>query len=158
MKTRTVLTLLTLVAAVVCSGCVSWFLKGATPYEGGNPPNVTARFSIPSCHMIADGSEIPPPQGQTYVLTQQAQGPVLYELDQNGKGAAIYNYWEDQRGVHFFVWVANSHGWVYTFPHSRNELPTRWVFPAGTYTVTQAPNGASMLQGQPQAACQMVPG
>lgn len=139
------------------SGCASWFLNGAKMHEGGPPANATARFQVNECRMIGDGSPIPPPQGQSYFLAQNPQGPVLYEIDQRGEGAAIYNYWQDERGVHFFVWVGNSHGWVYTFPHTRQETPTRWVFPAGTYTVTTAPNGAKMLEGQPQAACRMVP-
>ena len=157
MRTKTIWMGIAALLAAASAGCASWFLNGARQHQGGTPANATATFEVRSCRQLSDGADIGAPAGQRYVLAQEAQGPVLYELDQNGSGAAIYNYWQDERGVHFFVWVGRSHGWVYTFPHTRDQLPTRWVFPAGSYRVTQAPNGGSMPDGQPQAACQMVP-
>ncbi len=155
---RTAWLLVIALIAVSTSGCASWFLNGARMHEGGAPATTTARFAVPSCRMIADGSSMAGPAGQYYYLSQEATGPVLYELGGNGEGAAITNYWSDDRGVHFFTWVARSHGWVYTFPHTREQMPTRWVFPAGSYQIIQASNGASMPDGQPQMACEMVPG
>jgi hypothetical protein len=144
--------------AVPAAGCASWFMNGGTLHKGGPPPTATARFSVPSCRMLSDGSEMAGPQGQYYYLSQEARGPVLYELDGRGEGAAITNYWSDERGMHFFAWVSRSHGWVYTFPPTREELPTRWVFLGGSYQVVQGPNGANMPQGQPAASCTMSPG
>ena len=155
MKTATVVVL-----AVLCAcgaGCANWFLNGATMHSAGVPQNATARFTVPSCTM-SNGTPIAGPAGQSYYLAQEARGPVLYELDANGSGAAITNHWSDERGVHFFTWVSGNAGWVFTFPHSRDQLPTRWVFEAGTYGTTVMPNGATSPTGQPTASCQMVPG
>lgn len=141
--------------AVACSGCASWFLNGAEEHVGV-PPQYVARFTVPSCTLVTGGS-MPGAAGQWYYLAQDERGMVLYELDAAGEGAAIRNHWSDQRADHFFVWVSGSHGWVFSFPSDRATLPVRYVFPAGSYTTSEGPDGVTMPVGQPQAMCQLVP-
>jgi len=144
--------------STTCTGCVSWFLNGAREHSGGAPASAIARFTVPSCRTLADGSQIAGPQDQAYFLAQEAQGPVLYEVGLDGEGAAITNHWTDESGTtHFFVWVSGSHGWVYSFPGSREELPNRYVLAGGTYEVRQRPDGVSVPVGQPLAVCAMIP-
>ena len=138
------------------TGCVSWFLNGAQEHVGA-PTEYVARFTVPRCTMI-DGTEAPGAAGQWYFLAQDARGLVLYELDSHGEGSAIRNWWSDEHGQHFFVWVSGSHGWVFSFPSDRSQLPTRMVFPAGSYTTSTNDDGVTIPFGQPQATCPMVPG
>ena len=140
---------------VTSTGCVSWFLNGAEEHTGA-PAQFVARFTVPQCAM-ADGSSGPGAAGQWYFLAQDERGLVLYELDGSGEGSAIRNWWADGRGQHFFVWVSGSHGWVFTFPADRSQLPQRLVFPAGTYTTSTNENGVTIPHGQPMASCPMVP-
>ena len=137
------------------SGCASWFLNGAQMHEGV-PRQPIARFTIPSCTM-ANGAPSPGPPGQWYYLVQERRGLVAYEIDASGAGAQITNHWADERGDYFFVWVAGSHGWVYSFPRDRTQLPQRIVYAAGTYQLQQI-GGATAPVGTAAGTCTLVPG
>lgn len=145
-----------LVAIAPTTGCAAWFLNGAEEHVGA-PQQYVARFTAPQC-TLANGSTMAGAAGQWYFLAQDERGPVLYELDQNGEGAAIRNWWLDDRGTHFFVWVSGSHGWAFTFPADRSQMPTRFVFPAGSYQMSTNANGVTIPLGQPQAMCTLIPG
>ena len=134
------------VLAMVVTGCASWFLNGAEEHSGA-PAQYVARFTVPSCTM-SDGSQGPGTAGQWYFLAQDERGPVLYELDAQGEGSVIRNWWSDEHGQNFFVWVRGSHGWVFSFPNDRSQLPTRYVFFAGTYTTQTNENGMSCWCGR----------
>jgi hypothetical protein len=142
--------------AAASAGCASWFLNGAVEHRGA-PEQYVARFTIPEC-TLSDGTKGPGVPDAWYFLAQDARGPVLYELDSEGEGSEIRNWWSDARGQHFFVWVARSHGWVFSFPSDRSQLPVRFVFLAGTYTTKTNENGMTIPLGQPQATCTLVPG
>jgi hypothetical protein len=133
------------------SGCASWYLRGAEMADRA-PATSIARYTVTSCTNVA-GQTVPGPQA-TYYLSREAEGPVLYEIESNGRGARIINQWSDEAGQHFFVWVGTGPGWHYVFPGDSSQPPTRYAYDAGTYGGEHA-GGVTRPAGTPSATCVM---
>ena len=80
---------------LIC-GCASTFMAGSQPHTG-IPNSSSAVYKILTCQQVSDSTSIDGPKDMTYYLAETETGPVLYELDNEGKGAAITNYWKDEK-------------------------------------------------------------
>jgi hypothetical protein len=144
------------IVSTLATGCTSFFLRGATPHAGAPAAHI-ARFAIPACTATGTNASVPGAVGQTYYLVEEKRGLVLYELDLGSSGAAIHNGWADANAIYFFTWVRGSHGWLFTFPRDRKQLPTRAVYAAGTYSTQEDAEDVMHPAGQPSAICTLVP-
>jgi hypothetical protein len=136
--------------ALGTGGCAAWFMNGAEPQPSA-PKNYRARLSIGPCRASKTGETIDPPKTD-YYLSVDERGPVLYEIEASGAGAAFRNAWADEFGQHFFGWVTSSHAWEFRFPRDASQKPERLVFVKGTYTVV-IQGGSYRPVGEPYATC-----
>jgi hypothetical protein len=144
--------LLALAIVLFSSGCASWYLRGARMTRGA-PPGAMAAWVAPACTQ-SNGATIAGAQAN-YYLVQGPAGLELHEIEANGVGAAITNYWADQNGHNFFVWVGGSHGWHYVIPEGGQAV--RYVYNAYTYRGDTSTPGVTRPVGTPSAQCPMVP-
>jgi hypothetical protein len=149
--------LLLIVGVVFVTACGSMLTPGSRAVNGP-PPAPLAVYSIPYCEVMASGERLSGPQA-TYFLEQGGtHGMSLYEIEANGRGAKIMNYWVDERGHNFFSFVKTSHAWHFVLPQDRTQPGVRFVYPAGTYTAADV--GGRLFKavaGQPVARCYMAP-
>jgi hypothetical protein len=78
------LKLTTLVGSILLSGCASSFMVGSQPHNGV-PAGAVVQYRAPVCTLVANGSVVPGPVDQSYYLDEEGF-PILYELDQRGRG------------------------------------------------------------------------
>lgn len=142
---------LAIVAAVLLTSCVSYFLRGAKEYRGGPPPGAIASFTAKTCTTSA-GKKLDGPTS-TYYLANTTRGPAFYELDSNGQGSAITNYWRDAQGHHFAAYVRGRQAWEYVLPDDRSKPGVRKVFLQ--YEIEHVPGGFR-ISGEPTATCALV--
>lgn len=140
---------------LIC-GCASAFMAGSQPHTG-IPGNSIAVYKIPTCRHISDGSSIDGPKDTAYYLTVTETGPVLYELDSNGDGAAITNYWKDENGMNFLTYVKTSHGWQYVIPEDKTKPAVRQCYVRGTFQVENMEGVLKVASGSPTYTCEMIP-
>jgi hypothetical protein len=141
---------------VVIAGCASAFMAGSKPHSGDLLGNMVDTYKIPKCTSTTDGSVIDGPKDSTYHLVQTETGPVLYELDKNGEGAAITNYWKDENGMNFLTYVKTSHGWHYIVPDDKSRPAVREVYVAHTYRVRNLDGILKVTSGTPAYKCEMI--
>jgi hypothetical protein len=120
-------------------------------HERRGARNYRARLSIGRCRASKTGETLDPPKAD-YYLSVDERGPVLYEIEASGAGAAFRNAWADEFGQHFFGWVTSSHAWEFRFPRDASQKPERLVFVKGTYTVVTQ-GGSYRPVGEPSATC-----
>ncbi len=140
----------------VIVGCASAFMAGSKPHSGALLGNILHAYKIPNCTTIKDGSIIDGPKDSTYNIVQTETGPVLYELDKNGNGAAITNYWKDENGMNFLTYVKTSHGWHYIVPDDKSKPAVREVYVARTYRVRSVDGVLKVTSGNPFYKCEMI--
>ena len=140
-------------AAVLLGGCASMFMDGSEPHEGF-PDKFEARYTAPSCRVLATNQPIAGPPGMTWFIVSGEYGPRLLELDVRGEGAAITNSWRDEHGDYYFTKVA-AQGWVYAFPRDESKTPARYVYAGGGFAAVERA-GVLLPLGQPLAVCEMV--
>ena len=138
------------------TGCASAFMAGSAPHTGV-PEQVVARYRVPTCQFLSNGNQAAGPADQIYYLTETNAGPVLYELDGRGKGAAISNHWVDKDDDHFLTYVKTSHGWEYVIPKDHSKPADRLVYVHGTFHVSKVDDVLKVTTGEPQLRCPMIP-
>jgi hypothetical protein len=144
------------IMVLLIGGCVSTFMAGSQPHKGV-PANAVAVYTAPKCINQNDGSTIDGPRGVTYYLVRTESGPILYELDQKGSGAAITNYWKDGNGMNFLTYVKTSHGWHYVIPEDKTKPAVRKAYVRGTFRVTNVEGVLKVTSGNPTYNCEMIP-
>lgn len=147
---------LVLTLIILICGCASSFMAGSQPHTG-IPGSSIASYKILTCEHISDGSSIDGPKDTTYYLAQTDNGPVLYELDSKGSGAAITNYWKDINGMNFLTYVKTSHGWQYVIPEDKTKPAVRQCYVRGTFRVTNVEGVLKVTSGSPTYTCEMIP-
>ena len=148
--------LIILILLLLIIGCASAFMEGSQPHTG-IPSSSIASYKIPTCKHVTDGSVIDGPKDYTYYLVNTTTGPVLYELDKNGKGAAITNYWKDENGMNFLTYVKTSHGWQYIIPEDKTKPAVRQAYVRGTFRVRNVDGVLKVTSGSPTYTCEMIP-
>ncbi|MCP4370523.1 MAG: hypothetical protein GY797_20780 [Deltaproteobacteria bacterium] len=138
------------------SGCASTFMAGSQPHKG-IPSNTIAVYKVPKCINQNDSSTIDGPKGITYYLVETESGPILYELDQKGSGAAITNYWKDENGMNFLTYVKTSHGWQYVIADDKTKPAVRKCYVRGTFRVMDVNGVLKVTSGNPTYNCEMIP-
>ena len=136
-------------------GCASSFMVGSQPHTGV-PDNAIASYTIPTCNHVSDGTSIDGPKDTTYFLVETETGPVLYELDNKGSGAAIANYWKDENGMNFLTYVKTSHGWQYVIPEDGSKPAVRQCYVKGTFRVQNVEGVLKVTSGSPTYTCEMI--
>lgn len=143
------------IVVLLIGGCASTFMAGSQPHKGV-PANVVAVYTVPKCINQNNDSTIDGPRGITYYLVKTESGPVLYELDQKGSGAAITNYWKDENGMNFLTYVKTSHGWQYVIPDDKTKPAVRKCYVRGTFRVMSVDGVLKVTSGSPTFSCKMI--
>ena len=143
------------IVVLLIGGCASTFMAGSQPHKGV-PANVVAVYTVPKCINQNNDSTIDGPRGITYYLVKTESGPVLYELDQKGSGAAITNYWKDENGMNFLTYVKTSHGWQYVIPDDKTKPAVRKCYVRGTFRVMSVDGVLKVTSGSPTYSCEMI--
>lgn len=144
------------IVVLLIGGCASTFMAGSKPHKGV-PTNSIAVYKVPKCINLKDGTAIDGPKGYNYYLVKTESGPVLYELDQKGSGAAITNYWRDENGMNFLTYVKTSHGWQYVIPDDKTKPAARKCYVRGTFRVMDVGGVMKVTSGEPTYNCEMIP-
>lgn len=140
---------------LIC-GCASTFMAGSQPHTG-IPNSSSAVYKILTCQQVSDSTSIDGPKDMTYYLAETETGPVLYELDNEGKGAAITNYWKDENGMNFLTYVKTNHGWQYVIPENKTKPAVRQCYVRGTFRVKNVEGVLKVTSGSPTYTCEMIP-
>ena len=143
------------IVVLLIGGCASTFMAGSQPHNGV-PANAVAVYTVPKCINQNNDSTIDGPRGITYYLVKTESGPVLYELDQKGSGAAITNYWKDENGMNFLTYVKTSHGWQYVIPDDKTKPAVRKCYVRGTFRVMSVDGVLKVTSGSPTYSCEMI--
>jgi hypothetical protein len=109
-------------------GCASMFVGGGSLAPAGYKPQ-----SI----LVTYRAEGTVPAGVRYQLVQTEKGTAILERSPDGSGMLFQTVWRDDRGEHFAGWVSTSHGYEFLVPLDRTQPATKYVYPAGSYSVKE---------------------
>jgi hypothetical protein len=123
--------LILITLSLLVSGCLA---IGGMYFHGGKL--VSDGYKIPKT-IITYKTEGTAPKDAQYLLIETEEGLAMFERGLGGGGALFQNYWQDEKGDHFWAFIVGGVIYEFIIPIDRTKEGYRYVHPNGSITANK---------------------